>query len=147
MRRKGMICVQSNGRLHEKPLQRNADRGKNAGTYPGTRFPWASYFEKMRNVFQKHGGACTTWHPEYKRYDLQSPNGHLHEKPSAKGGTGKVPVLTLVPGSHKHLALRKCVMCARNMGVHVRHGTRRTKDMRKWNEKLDSRAAKKGARN
>jgi hypothetical protein len=26
---------------------------------------------------------------EKKRYDLQSPNGHLHEKPLAKGGTGK----------------------------------------------------------
>ncbi len=26
---------------------------------------------------------------EKKRYDLQSPNGRLHEKPSAKGGTGK----------------------------------------------------------
>ncbi len=26
---------------------------------------------------------------EKKRYDLQSLNGHLHEKPSAKGGTGK----------------------------------------------------------
>jgi hypothetical protein len=26
---------------------------------------------------------------EKKRYDLQLPNGHSHEKPSAKGGTGK----------------------------------------------------------
>jgi hypothetical protein len=26
---------------------------------------------------------------EKKRYDLQSPNGRLHEKPSAKGGTGE----------------------------------------------------------
>jgi hypothetical protein len=26
---------------------------------------------------------------EKKRYDLQSPNGRSHEKPSAKGGTGK----------------------------------------------------------
>jgi hypothetical protein len=26
---------------------------------------------------------------EKKRYDSQSPNGCLHEKPSAKGGTGK----------------------------------------------------------
>jgi hypothetical protein len=26
---------------------------------------------------------------EKKRYDLQSPNGHLHEKPLVKGGTGK----------------------------------------------------------
>jgi hypothetical protein len=26
---------------------------------------------------------------EKKRYDSRSPNGHLHEKPLAKGGTGK----------------------------------------------------------
>ncbi len=26
---------------------------------------------------------------EKKRYDLRSPNGRSHEKPSAKGGTGK----------------------------------------------------------
>jgi hypothetical protein len=26
---------------------------------------------------------------ERKMYDLQLPNGHLHEKPSAKGGMGK----------------------------------------------------------
>ena len=26
---------------------------------------------------------------EKKRYDLRLPNGHLHEKPLAKGGTGK----------------------------------------------------------
>ncbi len=32
------------------------------------------------------------------------------------------PVLILVPGSHEHLALRKRIMCARNMGAHVRHG-------------------------
>jgi hypothetical protein len=63
-----MICVQSNGRLREKPLQRKAEWGKNASTYPGTRFPQASYFEKTPDVFQKHGGACTTWNPKCKRY-------------------------------------------------------------------------------
>jgi hypothetical protein len=57
-----------------------------------------------------------------------------------------MPVLILVPGSHKHLALRKCFMCAQNMRAHVRRGTRRTKGMRKWDEKLDSHAAKKGAK-
>ncbi len=36
-------------------------------------------------------------------------------------------VLILVPGSHDHLASRKCVMCARNMGTHVRRGTWNTK--------------------
>jgi hypothetical protein len=35
---KGMICIQSNGRLHEKPSQRKAEQQKNAGTYlvPGS---------------------------------------------------------------------------------------------------------------
>ncbi len=73
-----MICVQSNGHSHEKPSQRKAERGKNAGTYPGTRFPRASYFEKMRNVFQKHGGACTTWYPEYETYE----NGIRNRSPA-----------------------------------------------------------------
>jgi hypothetical protein len=33
------------------------------------------------------------------------------------------PVLILLPGSCEHLASRKCVMCARNMGAHVQRGT------------------------
>jgi hypothetical protein len=37
-------------------------------------------------------------------------------------------------------------MCARNMGAHVQRGTWRTKGMRKQDEKLDSCAAKKGAK-
>jgi hypothetical protein len=56
------------------------------------------------------------------------------------------PVLIHVPGSHKRLALRKCIMCASTMGVHVQRGTRRTKGMRKRDEKSDSCAAKKGAK-
>jgi hypothetical protein len=55
-------------------------------------------------------------------------------------------VLILVTGSHKRLALRKHVMCARNMGAHVQRGTRRTKGMRKQDEKSDSCAAKKGVK-
>ncbi len=47
---------------------------------------------------------------------------------------------------HKHLASRKPVMCARYMRVHAQRGTWRTKGMRKWDEKLDSCAAKKGAK-
>ncbi len=58
----------SNGHSHEKPLERKAERGKNADTNPGTRFPRASYFKKMSNVCQKHRSACTAWYPEYKRY-------------------------------------------------------------------------------
>ncbi len=57
-----------------------------------------------------------------------------------------MPVQILVPGSHEHLALRKRIMCARNMGAHVQRGTWRTKGMKKWDEELDSRAAKKGAK-
>jgi hypothetical protein len=57
-----------------------------------------------------------------------------------------MPVQILVPGSHEHLALRKCVMCARNMGVHVQRGAWRTKGMRKRDEKSDSHAAKEGAK-
>jgi hypothetical protein len=34
-------------------------------------------------------------------------------------------------------------MCGRNMGGHVQRDTWRTKGMRKWDEKLDSHAAKK----
>jgi hypothetical protein len=55
-----------------------------------------------------------------------------------------VPIL--VPGSQEPLALRKCIKCARNMGVYVRHGTRRTKSIETQDEKLDSRAAKKGTK-
>ncbi len=41
----------------------------------------------------------------------------------------RMPVLTLVPGSHEHLTLRKHVMCSRNMGVHVQRGIWSTKGM------------------
>ncbi len=58
-----------NGHLHKKSSERKAERGKNAGTNLGTRFPRASFFEKMPKVCQKHGGACTTWYPEYERYE------------------------------------------------------------------------------
>jgi hypothetical protein len=57
-----------------------------------------------------------------------------------------MPAQILVPGSHERLALRKRIMCARNMGAHVRRGTQRTKGMRKRDEKSDSCAAKKGAK-
>ncbi len=58
----------------------------------------------------------------------------------------KIPVLILVPSSHKRLALRKRIMCARNMGAHVWRGTRRTKGIKKRDEKSDSHATKKGAK-
>ncbi len=59
----------------------------------------------------------------------------------------RMPVLIHVPGSHECLASRKRVMCASNMGADVQHGTWRTKGMRKRDETLDSRAAKKGTKN
>jgi hypothetical protein len=48
-----------NGCLHEKPLQRKAERGKKTGINSGTRCPQVSYFEKTCNVCQKYGGTCT----------------------------------------------------------------------------------------
>jgi hypothetical protein len=58
-----------------------------------------------------------------KRYDTQSPNGRSHEKPSQrKAERGKNAGTYLVPVAHKHLTLRKRMMCSRNMGAHVRHG-------------------------
>ncbi len=53
-------------------------------------------------------------------------------------------VLILVPGYHEHLASIKRIMCARNMGAHVRCGTRKNKGIKKQDKRLDSRAAKKG---
>jgi hypothetical protein len=69
-----VICVKSNGRLLEKPFQRKGEQGKNAGIDLGARFPRASYFEKARNVCQKHGGSCMMWYPEYKRYSNRIRN-------------------------------------------------------------------------
>ncbi len=56
------------------------------------------------------------------------------------------PVLILVPGSHEPLASRKCGMCARNMGTHVRRGIWSTKGIKKRDEKSDFHAAEKGAK-
>jgi hypothetical protein len=39
-------------------------------------------------------------------------------------------VLILVPGFQEHLTSRKCVMCARNMGAHVRRGIQTTKGIK-----------------
>jgi hypothetical protein len=47
-----------------------------------------------------------------------------------QNGEGK-SVLILVQCSHEHLALRKRIMCARNMGAHVQRGTQRTKVIKK----------------
>ncbi len=63
-----------------------------------------------------------------------------------RGNGERKPVLLLVPGSHKRHASRKCIMCAINMGAHVWRGTRRTKDVKKLDEKSDSCAAEKGAK-
>ncbi len=63
-----------------------------------------------------------------------------------KWGKNARPEQILVPGSHEHLASRKHIMCARNMGAHVQRGTRRIKGMRKRDEKSDSPTAKKGAK-
>jgi hypothetical protein len=56
-----------------------------------------------------------------------------------------MPVLTLVPGSHERLTSRKRVMCARNMGAHVRRSIQSTKGIKR-DKKLESRTTKKGAK-
>jgi hypothetical protein len=70
------IYVRRKGMTHDRPMDvcmrnlwQKVERGKKAaGTNSCTRFPRASYFEKMRIVCQKYGGACTAWYSEYKRY-------------------------------------------------------------------------------
>jgi hypothetical protein len=42
----------------------------------------------------------------------------------------RMPVLTLVQGSHEHLTSRKRMMCARNMGAHVGRSIRSTKGIK-----------------
>jgi hypothetical protein len=44
---------------------------------------------------------------EKKRYDLQSPNGGLHEKPLAKGGTGKENRYLLLYQVHMSVLIQK----------------------------------------
>jgi hypothetical protein len=57
----------------------------------------------------------------------------------------RMPVLILVPGSHERLTSRKRIQCARNMEVHVRHGSQSTKGIKR-DKKLESHATKKGAK-
>jgi hypothetical protein len=67
---------------------------------------------------------------EYERYDLHSPNGHLHQKPSAKGG--------------KHLASRNPrVLCQKYGGACTMYYLVVPK-VQETDTKLDSRAAEKG---
>jgi hypothetical protein len=61
-------------------------------------------------------------------------NGHLHQKPSAKGGKGNV----LLRETH--------AFCARNMGAHVQPTSLESQMYEKRDKKLDSRAAKKGTK-
>ncbi len=68
VRRKGMtwdcpmdVCMRN--------LWQKAEWGKNAGTNSCTRFPWASWFKKTCHVWQKYGGACTTWYSKNQRYE------------------------------------------------------------------------------
>ncbi len=83
-----------------------------------------------------------------ERYAMQSPNGRLHQKPLAKSGNGKqTPLLRLLPGSHKHLALRKQLQCVpQTWGCTHNILSGSAQDLRKRDKKLDSRAARKGAK-
>ncbi len=79
--------------------------------------------------------------------------GMIHDHPMdicmrnlrQKAERGKKTGTNSCTRSPERLALRKHVMCTRNMEVHVRRGTWRTKSIKKRDEKLDSHAAKKGA--
>ncbi len=76
---------------------------------------------------------------------MRSPNGRLHQKPLAKGKKGKIlPVVSLLPDSHEHLALITNTFCARNMGAHVQRTSLECQRYKKRDKKLDSHAAKKG---
>ena len=55
-------------------------------------------------------------------------------------------VLILVPGSREHLASRKQVMCARNMGVHIRHSTSESQGYEKTVQEIGFHAAKNGTK-
>ncbi len=67
MSKKGMICIQSNGRLHQKPSGK-AERGKFTGSEATTRFPRASCFKKPTRFVPEIWGCM---------YDIlaQSANG------------------------------------------------------------------------
>ena len=59
-----------------------------------------------------------------KRYDLRLPNGHLYQKPSAKGKKGKENLCWVYCQVLASILLQETyVFCARNMGVHVRRTT------------------------
>ncbi len=110
--------------------------------------PWR--FQSRAVLHWLSGGLCHARKCQFedlgekKRYDTWSFNGRLHEKPlQRKAEHGKI---ISVPGSHKHLTLRKCVMCSRNMGSHVRRGIQSTKGKRMGWE-IGVPWTKKGARN
>jgi hypothetical protein len=74
-------------------------------------------------------------------------HGHLHQKPLAKGGKGKIhryggyyqiPTSILLQETH--------AFCARNMGAHVQRTSSECQWHEKQDEKPDSRAAEKGAK-
>ncbi len=76
------------------------------------------------------GGLCPTRKCQFKDIMWEEKVGFAIAQRTFAGETfGKrrngerKPVLNLVPDSGKHLAWRKHVMCARNMGAHVRRGT------------------------
>ncbi len=87
-------------------------------------------------------------HRKKSKVDTQWPNGGSHQKPSAKSRNGKEPaVLSLLLGSHKHLTLRKqaqCMLDTWGCMYNVLPGS--AQGLRKRDKKLDSHAAKNGAK-
>ncbi len=85
------------------------------------------------------GGSCharkcqfenITW--EEKVWYVIAQRTFAWETVSERGNRERKLVLIFVTGYHEHLASRKCVMCARNMGAHVQRGTQRTKGKKNW---------------
>ncbi len=67
VRRKGMICNRPMD-VCMRNLWWKAEWGKKTSTNSCTRFPWASCFEKTRDVCQKYWSACTIWYSKNQRY-------------------------------------------------------------------------------
>ncbi len=93
-------------------------------------------------------GLCHARKCQLKEFCVEK--GMIHDRPmdirlrelgERRNGERK-PVLIFVPGSNKHLALRKRVMCARNMGAHVRCSTQRTNSIKKTGWEISAKPRK-----
>ncbi len=70
------------------------------------------YCIDLAEAYVMQESASSRIYGEKKRYDLQLPNGCLHEKPLVKGGNGKKTGSESTTRSHECLTSRKCMMFA-----------------------------------